>query len=230
MPETQAPNSKNGPPVKSLSRISLRSFFAFTTIAMILIGLVSALVRLRKAESELAKLRSEIGFLAPSEDWQIAASRAPSDEPLTYRVRVRVPAEPSYRVCYSTLWPQNSASPQWFAAVDLPPGESVITVRVQADPRDSRWKISAVARSPWGTKRVATTLPEDQIPIFRSSNDVIRTGIGRETVLTEKNESIRLLDERWLLGGAGVLMYGNKPPSADQIGIFAELQPDIGPL
>ncbi|TWT83783.1 hypothetical protein CA13_52540 [Planctomycetes bacterium CA13] len=211
-------------------RLSLREFIGLSTIMMLLIGFAVTIARLRATELELARLRAENGYLAPSEEGQIAASRAPSDQPLTYRARIRVPNRSRYRVCYSTLWPRHSGHPEWFAALDLPPGECVLTVKVQADPRDSIWKISAVARSSLGTKRVATTLPEDQVPIFRSSNDAIRAGIGNETVIAEKNGSIRLFDERWLVGGGGVFLYGDRPPEADTIGIFAELQPDAGPI
>ncbi|WP_146530124.1 hypothetical protein [Novipirellula artificiosorum] len=211
-------------------RLSLREFIGLVTILMLVVGFAITIARLRASESELSQLRAEHGYLAPSDEGQVAASRAPSDQPLTYRARVRVPKKPRYRVCYSTLWPQNAAHPKWFAALDLPPGESVLTFTIEPDQRDSKWKISAIARSPLGTKRIATTLPSEQVSILRSSKDVIRAGIGFETVLAEKNQTIRLLDERWLVGEGGVFLYGDRPPEADQVGVFAELQVDQGPI
>ena len=212
------------------AQVSLREFFYFSTIAMLAIGLVLTAMRLRDARVSLDKLRRQFGYLAPSGSDQIAAAKVPADDALTYQTRVRIPETPRYRVCYSTLWPKNAANPEWFAAVDLPPGESIITVKVRVDPRDSKWKVTTIVQNERGTKRVATTLPEVQVPIFRSPNDAVSAGIGKETVIAEKNESIRLVDERWLVGEAGVMLYGDRPPDQDQIGVFAELQLDSGPI
>ena len=66
--------------------------------------------------------------------------------------------------------------------------------------------------------------------MFRQSHDVISTGVGKTTVAVAKTESLRLVDERWLIGEAGLLLYGDRSPEQDQIGVYAELQPDIGPL
>jgi hypothetical protein len=55
-------------------------------------------------------------------------------------------------------------------------------------------------------------------------------GVGRETTKVAQHGSIRLLDERWLVGEGGLLLYGEQTPERDQIGIYAELQPDVGPL
>ena len=49
-------------------------------------------------------------------------------------------------------------------------------------------------------------------------------------VTTDKSAALRLLDERWLVGEGGLLLYGDRPPERDQIGVYAELQPDTGPL
>jgi hypothetical protein len=73
-------------------------------------------------------------------------------------------------------------------------------------------------------------LPAEHVDIFRGSHDVISTGIGRETLAADANQSIRLLDERWLVGEKALLLYGDRAPEEDQVGIYAELQPDVGPL
>ncbi len=143
---------------------------------------------------------------------------------------MRVPPSPKFRVAYSSIWHQDAACPAWFAAVDLPPGESLVIVRVQEDPRDGRWKITTLVQSERGTKRVATALPEEHVRAFRGSHDAISMGVGRETTKVAQKRSIRLLDERWLVGEGGLLLYGDKTPERDQIGIYAELQPDVGPL
>ncbi len=211
-------------------RISVRDLLALILIFALAIGYFVSQQRLHQMESELARLRTETGFLTPSDPGQIAAVRVPSDQPLTYRVRVRVPATPKFRVAYSSVWARNAARPDWFAAVDLPPGESLVTVRVQEDPRDDRWKITTLVQSDRGTKRVATSLPDDHVGVFRGSHDAISMGVTRETTKVGKDDSIRLLDERWVVGEGGLLLYGDKVPQRDQIGIYAELQPDVGPL
>ncbi|MFG0263014.1 MAG: hypothetical protein ACF788_11535 [Novipirellula sp. JB048] len=209
---------------------SLREFLGLVTIGMLSVALVVSLARVRRAETELARLRYEHGYLAPSGSDEIAASRAPSDQPLTYRARVRVPEGPRYRVCYSTWWPKDSSAPEWFAAVDLPPGESVVTVKLGSDPRVSRWKIITTVQSERGTKRLATVLPEEHVAIFRGTHDALRSGIGSGTVRKGVSSSIRLIDDRWLVGEAEVSLYGDIPSSENQVGVFAELQPDRGPI
>ncbi|WP_442507183.1 hypothetical protein SH528x_006086 [Novipirellula sp. SH528] len=226
-PQSDVPPRRNG---NAPRQWSLREFWGLVTIVMLVVAFVVTLQRLRRAELELDRLRREHGYLEPTTEGEIAASRAPSDQPLTYRARVRVPDQPRYRVCYSTLWPKDSSAPEWFAAVDLPPGESVVTVKIGSDPRDSRWKITATVQSDRGTKRLATVLPAEHVTIFRGTHDALRSGIGKETVRKVKTGSIRLIDDRWLVGNAGVMLYGDKPPLENQVGVFAELQPDQGPL
>ena len=173
----------------------------------------------------------EFGYLSNTLPGQIAAARAPSDQPLTYRLRVRAPETlQGYRVAYSSHWPQNSSGPQWFGAVEVPAGESIITVRIMEDPRDHRWKIATSVAAANGTRRMATVLPQEQVEIFRGAHEVLSTGIGRQTLAVGADQSIRLLDERWLVGETALLLYGDRAPDEDQIGVYAELQPDIGPL
>ena len=212
-------------------RLSLREFIGLVTIAMLVVGLAVTAIRLQRSELELARMRREVGYLGETNPGQIAAARAPSDVPLTYRVRVRVPENSTgYRVAYSSLWPRSSTAPQWFGAVPVPPGESLITVRIQEDPRDKRWKIATVVGSSRGNQRMSTVLPMDHVEAFRGSHDVISTGVGRETLALASSQKIRLLDERWLVGEGSLLLYGDRAPENDQIGIYAELQPDVGPL
>lgn len=212
-------------------RFSLREYLGLVTIAMLGLGLLMTTTRLNKLQTEVDRLRLESGYLAETEPDQIAAARVPSDQPLTYRVRVRVPdGSTGFRVAYSSLWPKGSAKPEWFAAIPVPPGESIVTVRVLEDPRDRRWKIATIVGSTEGNRRIATTLPEKQVPIFRGSHDVISTGIGRETFAVDASQSIRILDERWLVGEEALLLYGSRAPDKDQVGIYAELQPDVDPL
>ncbi len=225
---TQAANRTNRSPF----RFSLRETLGFVTIAVLGTGLVAATIRLRAAQTELDQLRGEVGYIGATEPDQVAASRAPSDQPLTYRIRVRIPkTTDQFRLVYSTHWPAGSAYPQWYSAIPLVAGESVVTVRVAEDPRDDRWKISTVVTNVRGTRRMATTLPNEHVAVFRGSHEVISTGIARgQTVAVNASQSIRVLDERWLVGEGSLLLYGDRAPDSDQIGIFAELQPDIGPL
>lgn len=211
-------------------RFSLREMLITLTMIALITALISTTVRLRTAEAELAVLRTQTGYLQPSETGQIAAVRVESDQPLTFRLRVRVPDSPAYRIAYTTHWARGKATPDWYSAIDLPAGESQLTVRIQEDPRDERWKITTSVRSARGTKRMATVLPNDHVRIFRESHDVLSTGITRETQFAAANEKIRLLDERWLVGESGLLLYGNRDPEDDIVGVFVELQPDSGSL
>ncbi len=209
---------------------SLREYIGAVTIAMLTLGLVTSAIRLRRVNAELARLHAELGYLAQSQPGQIAAARAPSDQPLTYKVRIRVPSSPKFRVSYSSNLPQDSTQPAWYGAVPVPEGESTLTLRIHEDPRDDQWKIVAIVSSAAGTRRMATVLPKEHEQIFRGSHEVVSTGIRRETVVAATTASIRLLDERWLVGDGGLLLYGDRAPEHDQVGIYAELQPDSGPL
>lgn len=211
--------------------ISLREYMGLVTLVILSIGLVFSIRRLRHLELEVTKLRAETGYLQETEPGQIAAAKAPSDQPLTYRVRVRVPAGPAkFRVAYSSVWPSKATGPQWYGAVPLPAGESLVTIRILEDPRDKKWKIASLVSNAEGNQRMATVLPPPHVSIFRGSHDVLSTGVGRETLAVRETDSIRLLDERWLVGEGGLLLYGDRAPKTDQIGIYAELQPDVGPL
>jgi hypothetical protein len=201
------------------------------TIVMLTVGLIVMSQRLRQTSSELSQLRREVGYLSSTSAGQIAAVRAPSDQPLTYRIRVRVPEDSGdYRVAYSSHLPKQSSTPMWYGAVPIPSGESLVTVRILEDPRDKRWKIATIVSSRQGTQWMSTALPPEHVTVFRGSHDVLSKGVGRETQAVGSEDSIRLLDERWLVGGSSLLLYGDRAPETDQIGVYAELQPDIGPL
>jgi len=211
--------------------LSLREYLGLVTIVILVMGLVFTIQRQRRIEAELTRLRAETGYLQETGPGQIAAARAPSDQPLTYRVRVRVPqGSARFRVAYSSLWPRHSTAPQWFGAVPVPAGESLVTIRILEDPRDRRWKIATLVASVEGNQRMATVLPPEQAKIFRGSHDVVSTGVSRKTHSAAATDPIRLLDERWLVGEGALLLYGDRAPENDQIGIYAELQPDVGSL
>ncbi|TWU07442.1 pilus assembly FimT family protein [Stieleria varia] len=212
------------------SQFTLRELMLCMAVVALVAAYLVTQMRLRTATTELQRLRAETGYLASSSNDQIAAVRVPSDDPLTYRFRVRVPPSGRYRIAYSSLWPENTTGPSWYAAVDLEPGESLATVRILKDPRDDRWKITTLVRSERGTKRVGTVLPGEHTDLFLKSNDRMSLSIGQDTVFADKTESLRLVDERWIVGENGLLLYGGGLPKGDQIGVFAELQPDIGPL
>lgn len=211
-------------------RFSITSLLLFLTVIALGSAQWITLWRLRAAESELSRLRQETGYLAPTADDQIAATRLTSDEPMTYRIRVRVPDSPRYRIAYSSLWPDSASSPKWFGAVDVPPGESVVILRVLKDPRDERWKITILRRNPDGTRRMATVLPQSHVDAFLGSHDWLRSGINQTTSTRPIGQSLRLLDERVLVGEGVMMLYGDKSPETDMIGVFAELQPDVGSI
>lgn len=231
MEPTERERIEPTPAKSTVPRISLREYISWVTIIMLSLGLVVTSRRLRQRETELASMRKEFGYLKETDPGQIAAARAPSEQPLTYRLRVRIPdGSTDYRVAYSSHWPQQATAPMWYGAVPVPPGESIVTIQILEDPRDRRWKIATVVSAALGTKRMATALPPEHVEVFRGSHDVVSTGIGRETIAAASSQSIRLLDERWLVGETALLLYGDRAPGEDQIGVYAELQPDVGPL
>lgn len=212
-------------------RLSLRESIGLVTIAALSVALANAVWRARSMRDELTAYRAEVGYLQPSGDDQVAASRAPLDGPLIWKFRVRVPeGKPRYRFAYSTRWPAGQAGPQWYGAIPVAAGESRVTVRILEDPRDNRWKVSAIVASAGGTQRMGTTLPPDQIEIFRGSHERLRGGIDRSTATADVGRSLRMLDERWLVGEGALLLFGDTAPKSDQIGVFGELQPDTGTL
>lgn len=218
-------------PGRERPRFSLLGLLLIVSLAAVGSAYVITLRRLRSAETELARLRKETGYLEPTADDQIAAVRLTSDQPMTYRLRVRVPDAPRYRIAYSSIWPQSASGPTWFGAVPMPPGESIVIVRVLKDFRDDRWKITTLRRGADGTRRIATVLPDDHVNVFTGSHDWLKSGIVRDrTTTAAAGRSIRLLDERVLVGEGAMMLYGDAPPDGDLIGVFAELQPDIGPL
>ncbi|WP_404305100.1 hypothetical protein [Neorhodopirellula lusitana] len=240
MPLSDTP--PNSPPRREKRlRWSLRTMLLAGTLLALVAGNALTIWRLQRAQTELQELRRQFGNLGDVPANQLAAVRVPTDTPLTYRFRVHTPshttpwshAAPSasrYRIAYSTLLPQGKTQPDWYSAIGIPPGESVVTIRIAEDPRDERWKISTLVRSDRSNQRMGTILPDDHTLVFRQSHDVISTGVDRKRVLVAADASIRLLDERWLVGEQSLLLFGDKAPSENQIGVYAELQPADQPL
>jgi len=204
-------------------------------LAMLVIAMATACTmairRARLAEAELKSLRSEFGYLDPAEDDTVAAARIAVDEPLVWRARVRVPEGQTYRVAYSARWLQATTRPDWFAAQPIPSGESVVTVRVMKDPRDDRWRISVIVRQDGRAVRTATVLPDELVAVFQGSHDIVSGGVGSQTSVCEKGQSMRIFNERYFVGGSAIF-YGDqeREPESDVVGVFAELQPDVGSL
>jgi len=210
-------------------QLSLRTLLTSTFIFCLALAFGINFRRMRAAEYELQQLRAEIGYLEPSTADQIAAVRVASDEPLVWQARVRIPKNKRYRVAYSAIWSAAMNQPDWFAAQPVPEGESIVTVRVMKDPRDDKWRMSTIVRHANGTGRIGTVLPDEISDLFRGSHSTMVGGVGKQTVLRPANESIRLFEDRYILG-TGLSLYGDRPPATDVFGIFAELQPDIGTL
>jgi len=209
-------------------KFTLREMIGLVTIIALVAALWNSSRRLRDQERELTVMRKEFGYLAPSEPYELAASRSPSDQPLSYRMRVRLPPQKGtdfpYQIVYSSLWEAGESEPTWFGGVRGPGGESLITVQILDDPRDGKWKLATVVSSSSGTSRMSTVLPPPHEGIFRGSYDVISAGIGRDTLISEFGSSVRLLDERWLIEDAGVVLDGFAPKES-QVGVYAELRP-----
>lgn len=232
MPQDESPSdpANNPSTTRRGPRFTLGGLLLWVTTIALACALFVTLRRLRFAETELASLRDEVGYLGPSNDDQVAAVRSGAVyEPLTYQFRLRAPDQPSYRVTYSSLWPAGSNEPEWFGALKVPPGESTVIIRILKDPRDDRWKIAALCRSEAGTRRIGTVLPEPHVELFRSSQDWSSAGVSQTAELAEAGGSIRLLENR-ILRGEEALMFGAKPQDQDAMGVFAQLEPDVGTL
>jgi hypothetical protein len=233
-PNNQAPNNQaeyDGPsPGVSRSRFTLRSMLLAITLVASILGNFFTSVKLREAVSQRDALRREVGYLDSDNPSAIAAVRAPFDEPLAWKFRIRVPEGGKYRLACSTLWPKGRPAPDWVVAQGLDVGESTVFVRILRDPRDDRWKLSTVVRNESATKRLSAGLSERQSSVFRASTDTITAGVGSATIDLDNGEKLRLLDQRWLSGEGGLLLYGDREPPSDVDGVFVELQPDEGPL
>lgn len=224
---------------------SLARLMTAVTITALLISNVVSISRWRQTRQELDAIRREAGYLPETSAEQLAAIRMPVDEPLTYRFRVRVPGREPYQLAYGTLLPKGQRVPDWYSMMAVPAGESIVTIRVAKDPRDEIWKISTIVRGVTGpdersdssgasgrnfgvqkpgTRRMWTVLPESHVEIFRRSHDVVSTGVSDVTVAVNGDVPLRLLDERWLIGESSLLMYGDRGPDEDQIGVYAQLQ------
>lgn len=200
---------------------------------MLLVGLALGYAitfkRMRRAESELQRLRSEVGYLEPVAADQVAAIRIPSATQLEWKARISIPSSQPYRLAYSAIWRESTFKPDWFSAQSLPPGESTVTIQIIKDMRDERWKMAIMVHHPGGVARMATALPDEVSSVFRGSHDVISGGVGREPLTLPCGETVRLFDERYFSGNQ-LLLHGDRAPPSDIIGIFVDLQPDIGPL
>ncbi len=230
------PNHRQGPkflasqsPSAFRPRFSLRQSLVFAAVMGLVLSYALNFRRMRIAEYELRRLQNEVGYLEGWESDEIAAVRIAADQPLTWQARVHVPSSARYRLAYSAVWRSESSKPDWFSAVRMPAGESIVTIRVLKDPRDDRWKISTAVRNPDATDRAGTVLPDEISEVLRGSHDVISAGIRQQTTTRSVGQSLRLFDERYF-SGSSLLLYGDRPPEEDLIGIFAELQPDVGTL
>ncbi|QDV64420.1 hypothetical protein Mal65_35770 [Crateriforma conspicua] len=215
-------------------RISLRELIGLVTIVALLIGVTGYATRLSQLRAELEELRQEVGYLPRRFDNELAAITIPTYRPLTYRLRVRIPNstpdDRAYRLAYSTVWPEGTAGPRWYAAMPVSPGESVINVEIAPDPKDQQWKIAVIVRSGDRTNRLATSLPQEHVDVFQGAHKVLSQGVGRQASSHDVDRPLRLIDRRWLAGEGGLMLYEDRPPPGDQIGVFVELQPDTGPL
>ncbi|MEO1527778.1 MAG: hypothetical protein AAFX06_20300 [Planctomycetota bacterium] len=220
---------QTGSTVPRAASFTLGSLMLWVTTIALACGLVVTVQRLRSAETELAKLREEVGYLGPTRADQVAAVRAQVLEPLTYQFRVRVPERQKYRLVYSSIWPVDSDAPDWFGALSVPSGESTVIVRVLRDPRDDQWKIAAICRSELGTRRIGTVLPEPHVALFRSPQEWSTAGVSRVAHVTDAGDFIRLVENR-MIRGEEALLFGARPRDQDAVGVFAQLEPDVGAL
>lgn len=212
-------------------RFTLKTVLWTLALTALFFAYVHASWQTRMLQSELSDYRSRYGYLAPSGPREIAVVRCPSDRANTWKYRVRVPdAEAGYRLAYSTGWASSTAHPQWYGAVPVPAGQWDVTLRVAPDERDNRWKISVVIDNGDRTMRIGTVLPQHHVDRFRRSHPKVRGGVGSETAVIDAGAKLRFLDHRILAGEGALQLFGDSAPRGDLVGVFAELQPDLGTL
>ncbi len=214
---------------KANFQLSIRTCLLLTLLVGLALGYAITFKRMRRAESELQRLRNEVGYLEPVATDHIAAIRIPSTTQLEWKARVSVPEAQAYRLVYSAIWREATFKPDWFSAQALPAGESTVTIQVIKDLRDDRWKLAIMVHHSGGVARMATALPDEISNVFRGSHDVISGGVGGEPLTAPAGETIHLFDERYF-SGEQLLLYGDRAPPSDLIGVFVDLQPDNGPL
>lgn len=211
-------------------RLGLGTLVLWITILGLVMANGFTIRRLRRAEAERDALRNQVGYLNVADASVLAAVQIATTEPLVWKYRVQVPARGRFRFAYGTKWPAERGRPRWISAVSMPPGESIVLVRVMQDPRDAVWKLVCLLQQGEMTLRQATPLSARQTELFRSSTDTFRVGVGQETQTASEDETLMVIDQRWLAGESGLLMYGAGPPEADVDGIFGALQADEGAL
>lgn len=211
-------------------RVTLGTVLLWTTLAALVLANGFTLRRLRRAEAERDALRAQLGHLTVRDDGQLAAVQVATTEPLLWQYRVQIPRRGDYRFSYGTVWPARAARPRWVSAMAMPAGESTLIVRIMQDPRDQVWKLVCILRQGEATVRQSTALQPRQTELFRTSTDTFRLGVGRETRAVDADQSLTLIDQRWFVGEAGLMMYGAGPPKADIDGVFGVLEADEGAL
>jgi hypothetical protein len=87
-------------------RFSLRVFFAFVAVSCLLFSQILTSYRLSEANRELWKLRREVGHLEILDPKKIHATRVESWESMTWKWRVCLPPNNSYRFCASREVPR----------------------------------------------------------------------------------------------------------------------------
>jgi hypothetical protein len=208
-------------------RWTLRQMLGVLVVGTVAMSHLWTSRQLHRARAELESMRSEVGYLNIRDEAQLAVARVPDDEPLVWRFRIHNPQNNRMRLAYSTRWLSGSVRPDWYSFAAIPAGESLITARVAADPRDSLWKISVIIRQGNSETRLATELPESQVPIFRGSHHAISTGeVETRTLQRPPQRPIKLLEDKWLVDESPMVLFGQRPPDTDVIGVFLEIQPD----
>ena len=210
-------------------RYSLRGVFIVLTLVVLAVSHWWTSIRLFHAENEVRRLRAEVGFISEPDTSKLAAIRVPSDQPLTWKVRVRTPSLQPYQIAFGTLWPGGATAPEWHSSVVLDEGESLITLRLMEDPRDERWKIVAIVTQDGTVRRASAPLDDRQTAVFRGSHNTIRGGIQSEVALPA-GQGVRVIEDKWFTGEGGLLLFGESMPDDDIDGVFAELMPLPGAM
>lgn len=220
MPETEASQIENRLPKRTFS---LRELLALTTVCVLVISQFWTSRQLYQAHQELRQLREEIGYISETDQSKLVAVRVHSDEPLTWKLRVRVPQDHPYGVAFATQWQAGASEPDWRSIEPLPSGESEVILRLIRDPRDNRWKIITLVRHDDNTRRVGSPLSDRQAELFQQSCDTLRGGIKGQ-VSVAGGRPLRVIDEKWFSGEGGLMLFGSAAPKDNIDGVFAELK------
>jgi|GEM_PF-6900970 len=205
-------------------RWNLRTGFLWLTGASLIASHLWTSQQLAHTRRELQQLRYSTAQLDPLQRDQIGLARVPLDEPDRWQLRLWLPEGRGYELQASTLWLAGAAEPDWQPVLALPQGASLLTCSLTRTPDNRRWDLALVIRRGSNTTGRRLPLTEGQSQRFPSSGRYWVSQIESGPRYTNPAKPTALLLEH-LLSADGTMLYGDRPPDRDQVGVYLRLAP-----